>query len=79
MSKSITEIAKIALSGTDNGIIEIAVLSEPYGEDSESVASIGIFLNAESEEPDWKVHIPKGDIVKVTEALQKAAEAIQGQ
>ena len=66
----------IELSGTENGKIEIAIIKEPYGKESESVASIGIFLNKENSEPDWKVHIPKENIDAVIAALQKAKEEI---
>lgn len=66
------EVKEFALSGTQNGKIEIAIIKEPYGKGSDSVASIGIFLDSSNSEPDWKVHIPKEDIDKVVEALQEA-------
>ena len=69
-------IDEIKLSGTENGKIEIATINEPYGEGSDSVASIGIFLNSENKEPDWKVHIPKENIQSVIDALQKAKEEL---
>ncbi len=66
------------LSGTEDGKIEIATIKEPYGEGSESVASIGIFLNSDPDTitPNWKVHIPKSNIDAVIAALQKAKEAL---
>ncbi len=76
MSKSIHEIASIPLGGTQNGMIEIAVLSEPYGTRSDPVASIGIFLSGGSDAPDWKVHLPKENIAAVIAALQEAQEAL---
>ncbi len=66
------------LSGTENGKIEVATIKEPYGEGSESVASIGIFLNSDPDtlNPNWKVHIPKSNIDAVIEALKKAKEEL---
>jgi len=76
MSKNTHEITTIALSGTKNGKIEVATLQEPYGPKSESVASIGIFLSGGSDEPDWKVHIPKENIDAVIAALDEAKKAL---
>jgi hypothetical protein len=71
-----TEITTMDLAGTDNGKITVSVISEPYGEGSESVASIGIALQSSADEPDWKVHLPKANIDAVIEALQKAKEQL---
>ena len=76
MSGKVTEIAEMNLSGTNDGKITVTTIESPYGEGSESVASIGISLQANAEEPDWKVHIPKANIDAVIEALQKAKEAL---
>lgn len=72
MAHETREIETMPLSGTENGKIEVALIGEPYGEGSDAVASIGIFLNGDASEPDWKVHIPKADIEAVIHALQKA-------
>ena len=69
-------IDEFKLSGTEDGKIEVAVVKEPYGEGSDSVASIGIFLNSDASEPNWKVHIPKENIDAVISALQKAKEEL---
>jgi len=69
-------IDEFKLSGTENGKIEVAIVKEPYGEGSDSVVSIGIFLNADAQEPNWKVHLPKDNIDEVISALQKAKEEI---
>ena len=74
MSGKVTEIAQMTLGSTENGKITVTTIEEPYGAGSESVASIGIFLQANTDEPDWKVHIPKANIDEVIEALQKAKE-----
>jgi len=76
MSKTVQEIATIELSGTENGKIEVATLNEPYGSKSEPVASIGIFLSGGSDEPDWKVHIPRENISAVIAALEEAKSAL---
>ncbi len=69
-------LSEFPLSGTENGKIEVGIIDEPYGKDTPSVASIGIFLNKENSEPDWKVHIPKENIDAVIKALQKAKEEL---
>jgi len=76
MAGKIKEIGSMPLSGTENGKIEIAIIEEPYGKESEKVASIGIFLNADANEPDWKVHLPKTDIEGVIISLKKAMELL---
>jgi len=60
----------IALRGTDKGVISVARLDKPYGEDSASVASIGISLAGDANEPEWKVHIPLDNLDEVIQALQ---------
>ncbi|HFS85242.1 MAG TPA: hypothetical protein ENK72_01335 [Epsilonproteobacteria bacterium] len=76
MSGTVTPIAEMGLSGTKDGKITVTTVAEPYGPNSESVASIGISLQANAEEPDWKVHLPKANIDAVIEALQKAKESL---
>ncbi len=75
MSGTITPIDEMTLSGT-NGKITVTTIAQPYGPKSESVASIGISLKADATEPDWKVHIPKGNIEQVITALEKAKEIL---
>ncbi len=60
----------IALSGTKNGVISVAKIDEPYGKDSAPVASVGISLAGNANEPEWKVHIPFDNLDEVIEALQ---------
>ena len=76
MSGTVTKIAEMTLSGTKDGKITVTTVSEPYGAKSESVASIGIALQAGAEEPDWKVHIPKANIDAVIAALQEAKKTL---
>ncbi|MBU1668136.1 hypothetical protein KKC13_06925 [bacterium] len=75
MSGTTTAIDEMVLSGT-KGKITITTIAQPYGPKSESVASIGISLKSDADEPDWKVHIPKANIDQVIEALQKAKETL---
>jgi len=76
MSEKTTTIEEMTLSGTKDGKISIAVVEQPYGPKSESVVSIGISLQTDAAEPDWKVHLPKSNIEDVIAALQKAKEAL---
>lgn len=76
MGGTITKIDEMTLSGTKDGKITISTIAEPYGRGSESVASIGISLQARAEEPDWKVHIPKANIDAVIAALEKAKQSL---
>jgi hypothetical protein len=69
-------IEEIPLASTDNGVITVATVEEPYGEGSEPVVSVGVWLSKGSDEPDWKVHIPKANLERVIEALQKAKERL---
>ena len=60
----------IALEGTKKGVISVTKIVEPYGKESGTVASIGISLAGNAEEPEWKVHLPIGNLDEVIEALQ---------
>lgn len=74
MSDKTTAIEEMTLSGTTDGKISVAVIEQPYGPKSENVVSIGISLQANTIEPDWKVHIPKANIDALIAALQKTKE-----
>ena len=76
MSEKITKVEDIALSGTNDGKITVAVVEQPYGPESDNVVSIGISLQEDAAEPDWKVHLPKANIDAVITALQKAKEKL---
>lgn len=60
----------IALSGTKKGVISITKIDEPYGAGSASVASIGISLSGDNENPEWKVHLPMDNLDAVISALE---------
>lgn len=76
MSKLSKVIKEINLDGTKDGCIKVGVIDEPYGNGSQSVASIAISLQSNSDEPDWKVHIPKENIDEVIEALKEAKKIL---
>lgn len=69
-------IKKINLKDTDDGIITISLIDEPYGARSASVASIGISLESDAKEPSWKVHIPKENIDDLIEGLKEAKNSL---
>ena len=71
MSSNITLETSIPLEGTNKGVISISKITEPYGEGSNTVASIGISLAGKADAPEWKVHLPLGNLDAVIEALQK--------
>jgi hypothetical protein len=73
MSKN-TVLKKFKLAGTKDGEISVSKIEEPYGPNSESVVSIGISLKSNSEEPDWKAHIPYANLDELIEALKEAKE-----
>ena len=60
----------IALHGTKKGVISVTKVDEPYGKGSATVASVGISLVGNAEEPEWKVHLPMDNLDAVIEALQ---------
>ena len=60
----------IALSGTKKGVISVSKIDEPYGAGSGTVASVGISLAGNANEPEWKVHIPMDNLDEVIAALQ---------
>ena len=61
----------IPLSGTKNGVISVTKIDEPYGKGSGTVASVGISLNGDANNPEWKVHIPLNNLDEVIAALQE--------
>ena len=60
---------KIPLANTKKGFISITKIEEPYGKDTDTVASIAISLNGADIE--WKVHIPLDNLDDVIASLQK--------
>ena len=64
------DIKEIKLDGTKNGVISVTKIDEPYGAGSGTVASIGVSLSGDSANPEWKIHIPLGNLDDVIAALQ---------
>jgi hypothetical protein len=64
-------VKTIELSGTKKGIISITKIKEPYGEGSNDVASIGISLAGNTDNHEWKVHIPLENLDDVIKALEE--------
>lgn len=58
----------IPLANSKKGFISVTTIDEPYGKDTQTVASIAISLNGSDIE--WKVHIPLENIDNVVSALQ---------
>lgn len=69
-----TIISTFALADTKKGTISVSHLEEPYGASSEPVVSIGISLKGDSEEPDWKAHIPYDNLDDLIKSLNDAKE-----
>jgi len=74
MAKTQNEVKILNLYGTKDGIISVAHITEPYGPDSEPVVSIGISLNGNAKDPEWKVHIPYENIDDLIDALKLARD-----
>ena len=72
--KQIKLLKTIPLANTKEGIITISHIDEPYGEGSKPVVSIGISLDGDENNPDWKAHIPYENIDDVIEALKEAKD-----
>ena len=72
MSGVSTMIKEIPLASKDGGVISVSHVTHPYGDNSESVLSIGVSLKGDSGHPDWKAHIPYENIDDVIAALQEA-------
>jgi hypothetical protein len=68
-SKGVTMATTIPLHGTKNGVISVTKIKEPYGAGSGTVASVGISLAGNADEPEWKVHIPLENLDEVIAAL----------
>ncbi|NPA29515.1 MAG: hypothetical protein GXO33_04950 [Epsilonproteobacteria bacterium] len=69
-------IREIPLANSENGVITVAVLQEPYGKESAPVVSVGVWLNRAGGEPDWKIHVPKENVDALVEAIVEAKEKL---
>lgn len=66
-----TELGTLPLAGTKKGIISISNVTEPYGQGTADIVSIGISLNGKDIE--WKSHIPYENLDDVIAVLQEAS------
>ncbi len=64
----LNETKIIPLASSKKGFISVTTITEPYGKDSSTVASIAISLNGADIE--WKVHIPLANLDEVIGVLQ---------
>ncbi len=74
-----TILTKFPLAGTKNGVISVSQLEEPYGNGSFPVVSIGISLKKNTEDPDWKAHIPYENLDELINALKDAKARFEAQ
>lgn len=65
------ELGKLPLAGTKKGIISVSNVTEPYGQGTPDIVSIGISLNGKDIE--WKSHIPYENLDDVIAILQEAS------
>ncbi|KHG33472.1 MAG: hypothetical protein OA34_09775 [Sulfurospirillum sp. MES] len=72
-------LTKFPLAGTKNGVISVSHLEEPYGNGSFPVVSIGISLKKNTEDPDWKAHIPYENLDELINALKDAKARFEAQ
>lgn len=66
----VQNLKEIHLQGTKKGVISVGTIENPYGKGSGTVASIAITLDGNTDNVDWKVHIPVENIDEVVAALQ---------
>jgi hypothetical protein len=64
----LNETKIIPLANSKKGFISVTTIEEPYGKNTDTVASIAISLNGSDIE--WKVHIPLANLDEVITSLQ---------
>jgi len=62
-------LTAIQYKDREKAFITIAEITEPYGEDSETVVSVGSTLKGDIDNPSWKVHVPVYMIDQIIAAL----------
>ena len=63
-------LTAIQYKDREKAFITIAEITEPYGEGSETVISVGSTLKGDTDNPSWKVHVPVYMIDQIIEALR---------
>jgi|15BtaG_2_1085339.scaffolds.fasta_scaffold123825_2 predicted nucleotidyltransferase len=62
-------LTAIQYKDREKAFITIAEITEPYGEGSETVVSVGSTLKGDIDNPSWKVHVPVYMIDQMIAAL----------
>lgn len=62
-------LTAIQYKDREKAFITIAEITEPYGEGSETVVSVGSTLKGDIDNPSWKVHVPVYMVDQVIAAL----------
>jgi len=62
-------LTAIQYKDRENAFITVAEISEPYGEGTESVVSVGSTLKGDIDNPSWKVHVPVYMVDEIIAAL----------
>ena len=59
----------LPLNGSENGTLKFAMVTEPYGEKSQTIVSICASID---DTQSWKIHLPLCQIKDVCKALKKS-------
>jgi predicted nucleotidyltransferase len=62
-------LTAIQYKDREKAFITIAEITEPYGEGSETVVSVGSTLKGDIDNPSWKVHVPVYMVDQIIAAL----------
>jgi len=62
-------LTAIQYKDREKAFITIAEITEPYGEGSETVVSVGSTLKGDIDNPSWKVHVPVYMVDQIIDAL----------
>jgi len=62
-------LTAIQYKDREKAFITIAEITEPYGEGSETVVSVGSTLKGDIDNPSWNVHVPVYMVDQIIDAL----------
>ena len=62
----------LPLNGSENGTLKFAVVTEPYGEKSQTIVSICASID---DTQSWKIHLPLCQIKDICKALKESKKA----
>ena len=63
----------LPLNGSENGTLKFAVVTEPYGEKSQTIVSICASID---DTQSWKIHLPLCQIKDICKALKESKRAM---